>query len=246
MKNAKVTESCFVIMPFGEMWDEYYTQLYLPAITEAGLNVQRADDVFRAGSILQDIVGYISQAAVVLVDISENNRNVHYELGLAHALGKPTLLIAHQEVPEFFDVGHDRILRANKNEVFWGEKLKRDLVNALRGTLREPERAIPTVFMHIKPTRVEVDEVAVRLRRIDDQLEALVKTLTHPRPLLTSNLAEKIHSLDAAVEEAAKLLRTLPREAAIRQLMIEGYREAMAQAAVARAIGSVEPKRAVD
>lgn len=64
MKDAKADQSCFVIMPFGDMWDEYYTQLYARAITEAGLSGQRADDVFRAGSILQDIVAYISQAAV--------------------------------------------------------------------------------------------------------------------------------------------------------------------------------------
>ena len=246
MKDAKPGQSCFVIMPFGEMWDEYYIQLYAPAIMEAGLNVQRADDVFRAGSILKDIVAYISQAAVVLADISEDNRNVHYELGLAHALGKPTLLIAHQEVPQFFDVGHERMIKTNKNDAFWGEKLKRDLVSTLKRTLQEPERAIPTVFMHIKPTRIEVDEVAVRLRRIDDQLAALMRTLESPRQPLTSTLVEKIHSLDAAEEEATKLLRRLPSDAVIRQLMIEGYREAMAQAAVAQAIGKAAHKAATE
>lgn len=82
--------SCFVAMPFGGIWDDYYARIYAPAIEEAGLRPERTDDVFRAGSILQDIVASLARAAVVLVDITENNRNVHYELELAHALERPT------------------------------------------------------------------------------------------------------------------------------------------------------------
>jgi hypothetical protein len=100
--------------------------------------------------------------------------------------------------------------------------------------------------MHIKPTRVEVDEVAVRLRRIDEQLAVLVRMLASPRQPLTSTLVEKMHSLDAAEEAAAKLLRSLAPDAAIRQLMIEGYGEAMAQAAVARAIGKASHNASAD
>jgi hypothetical protein len=88
--NAKTVQradrTCFVVMPFGGIWDQYYSQIYEPAIAAAGLAAVRADDVFRAGSVLQDIVDLLLQSAVVLADISEGNRNVHYELGLAHAL----------------------------------------------------------------------------------------------------------------------------------------------------------------
>ena len=56
--------SCFVIMPFGGAWDHYYAQIYEPAIREAGLVAVRAHDVFRAGSILQDIVDLLSRASV--------------------------------------------------------------------------------------------------------------------------------------------------------------------------------------
>jgi hypothetical protein len=86
--------SCFVVMPLGGIWDLYYAQIYELAIAEAGLAPVRADDVFRTGSILQDIVDLLTRASIVLADITENNRNVHYELGLAHALGKPTILVA--------------------------------------------------------------------------------------------------------------------------------------------------------
>src|SRR5262245_65821577 len=97
-KEKQPIPSCFVVMPFGGMWDEYYTQIYVPAIQEAGLRPERADDVFRAGSVLHDIVASLSRAAVVLVDISDNNRNVPYELGLAHALGDRKTVVQGQSV----------------------------------------------------------------------------------------------------------------------------------------------------
>src|SRR5262245_20619558 len=110
-RDAKI---CFMVMPFGGIWDRYYTQIYEPAIGDAELVPVRADDVFRAGSVLQDVVDLLSRAAVVLADISESNRNVHYELGLAHALGKPTVLVAPKGAQLFFDVGQERMLGYEK------------------------------------------------------------------------------------------------------------------------------------
>ena len=238
MNKTSNVESCFVVMPFGDVWDEYYRQVYAPAIQEAALRPERSDDVFRAGSILQDIVGSLSRATVVLVDITENNRNVHYELGLAHALGRPTLLIAPRDQQLFFDVGQERMLTYDKNNAFWGDKLKDDLVRALRETRDQPQTAIPTAFMHIKPTRIESDEVVLRLRRIEEQLAELVRVAAAGRVTLVSGLVEKMKSLPAAQDEAEKLLRTMSRDAAIRQLMNQGYGAAMAETAVDRAAGS--------
>lgn len=107
------------MMPFGGIWDDYQTQIYMPAIQEAGLRLERADDVFRAGSILTDLVGSLVRSSVVLVDISENNRNVHYELGVAHALGRPTVLVAPRSMPVFFDTGQERMALYDKDNPFW-------------------------------------------------------------------------------------------------------------------------------
>jgi hypothetical protein len=221
-----------VVMPFGGIWDDYYGQIYVPAIQEAQLRPERADEVFRAGSILHDVVASVSRAAVVLVDISENNRNVHYELGLAHALGRPTLLVAPQGMPLFFDVGQERMITYDKNNAFWGTELQRVLVKALIETVAQPQTAIPTAFMHIKPTWIESDEVTLRLRRIEEQLAELSRSLIPARPQIQSGFAEKIHSPLAAQAEAVRLLRTLSPPDAVRQLVLEGYRQAMAEDAV--------------
>jgi hypothetical protein len=233
--------SCFVIMPFGGLWDDYYAQIYVPAIEDAGMDAVRADDVFRAGSILQDIVDLLTRSAIVLADVTENNRNVHYELGLAHALGKPTVLVAPAGMPLFFDVGQERIVTYGKDNPFWGADLRAKITRSAQETLRAPETAIPTAFMHIKPARFETDEVIVRLRRIEEQIGELLRSGQVGGRSLQSRYREIIKGLPAAEAMAERLLQTLEPEDVVRRLMIEGYGEAMAESAVATA--AARPRR---
>src|SRR5687767_13683863 len=72
---------CFVIMPFGGWLDDYYTDIYCPAIKAAGLAPHRADDLFRPSTIVNDIWAYTKKARLVLADLSGKNPNVFYELG---------------------------------------------------------------------------------------------------------------------------------------------------------------------
>lgn len=43
--------------------------------------------------ILSDIITSIQNSAVIIADITTDNPNVFYEIGYAHALGKPTILL---------------------------------------------------------------------------------------------------------------------------------------------------------
>src|SRR4051812_15457487 len=86
--------TCFVIMPFGQDQDRYFSKVYAPAIKKAGLQPLRADSVFRSSGIVDDIWRLTQQATVLLADLTGQNANVFYELGLAHARGKPVVLTA--------------------------------------------------------------------------------------------------------------------------------------------------------
>ena len=196
----------------------------------------RADEVFSAGSVLQDIVSRLMNSSVVLADITEENRNVHYELGLAHALGKPTVLIAPQGAQLFFDVGQERMITYSKDNAFWGADLATSISRTLRTTMENPASAIPTAFMHIKPVRLEQDEVVLRLRRIE---EVVFDILRHTGGGMLvgsfSRLKAIVKSLPVAELEAAELLKSLNSEEAITHLVSSGYGRVMAEAAVATA-----------
>ncbi|MCY4482640.1 MAG: hypothetical protein OXC12_07180 [Spirochaetaceae bacterium] len=72
--------------------------------------MQRADDVFRPGIILQDIINSLLDADLVIAEVTPPNPNVFYELGYAHALAKPTVLLARRggELP--FDISGYRVI----------------------------------------------------------------------------------------------------------------------------------------
>jgi hypothetical protein len=87
--------TAFVEMPFSEEWSAaVYSQLIQPSATSAGLSVVRGDEVSRAsGSLIANVWDAIAKAGIVMADLSADNPNVFYEVGLAHALGRPTFCL---------------------------------------------------------------------------------------------------------------------------------------------------------
>lgn len=86
--------SCFTIMPFRATWsNKVYKKLIFPAITSNKLSCKRGDDIPRDGALMTNISKAIFHSGLIIVDISDFNANVFYELGLAHALGKDTKIL---------------------------------------------------------------------------------------------------------------------------------------------------------
>lgn len=100
----------FVIMPFEPEFDRIYTDLIMPALESAGYEVKRADNVIDQQNILKDIIHHIVRADLIVAELTSLNPNVLYELGIAHGLLKPTILLAQavEEVP--FDLRSYRII----------------------------------------------------------------------------------------------------------------------------------------
>ena len=91
----------FVIMPFGGDFDEVFTELIEPTLSDIGFTVTRADLSNNQEQILKDIVNMIADAELVIADVTGLNGNVMYELGLAHAMGRKTAIITRniEELP---------------------------------------------------------------------------------------------------------------------------------------------------
>ncbi len=54
-KSRTFLDTCFVMMPFGEWFDTYYKELFVPAIKEAGMEELRADELFSTGTVIEQI-----------------------------------------------------------------------------------------------------------------------------------------------------------------------------------------------
>lgn len=144
-KNAQVREgeSCFVMMPFSDQIGGYYAKIYEPAIEKTGLRPIRADDdIFAVGKIIDQVWAGITAARVLVAELTGRNPNVFYELGLAHALKKPVVLVASNESDVPFDVRHIRVIYYDKDDPFWGDKLVKKITENILSAINNPEEAI--------------------------------------------------------------------------------------------------------
>ena len=106
----------FIVMPYGTKeqidFNRVYSDLIKPALETAGFEVFRADEEMRAGDIRTDMFQELLMADLVVADLSIDNANVWYELGVRHALrarGVIGIRCRRDYMP--FDVYTDRTLR---------------------------------------------------------------------------------------------------------------------------------------
>ena len=101
----------FVVMPFGlEDLQVVYEDYVKPTIEgQCYLRCIRGDDMFGSEVIMDDIIAAISNAEIVVADLTGQNANVFYEVGIAH-VGKPVLLLAQSVDDVPFDLRHRRVL----------------------------------------------------------------------------------------------------------------------------------------
>ena len=136
-------DSCFVMMPFAEPHNNYYSLVYEPAIKKAGLKPIRADhEIFGSGKIMDQVWSGINTAKVLVAELTTKNPNVFYELGLANALKKPVVLVSSNEEDVPFDLHHIRVIYYDVNDPFWGQKLLDKVAENVLSALKNPEEAI--------------------------------------------------------------------------------------------------------
>ncbi|MCX6291553.1 MAG: hypothetical protein NT126_07285 [Bacteroidetes bacterium] len=142
----KYLDTCFVMMPFGEWFDKYYKEIYIPAIKDASFEPIRADELFTTGSVVEQIWEQINKSKILLAELTGKNANVFYELGLAHAAVKPVIFISSNVDDVPFDLRHLRVIIYDIREPNWADKLKVKITEYLKNALKEPNKSIPHPF----------------------------------------------------------------------------------------------------
>jgi hypothetical protein len=89
---------CFVIQPFdGGKFDKRYDDIFAPAIATAGLEPYRVDRDPGVEVPVDDIHRGITTAAACLADITTDNPNVWFELGVAIASQRLVVIVCSKE-----------------------------------------------------------------------------------------------------------------------------------------------------
>lgn len=105
-------------MPFSKAFDDVYSLGIKAACDESGaVYCERVDKQIYQERWLDRIYNQIAKADIIIADMSTKNPNVFYEVGYAHALDKPTILLADKadEIPSdlkaYFHIIYENITR---------------------------------------------------------------------------------------------------------------------------------------
>ena len=104
-----------VMMPFDASFAPTYTSIQ-SACTDAGMECERADNIWEDSVVIQDIFALIFRSFIVVCDFSGKNPNVFYEAGIAHTLGKHVIPITQSADDIPFDLRHHRYLKYLPNK----------------------------------------------------------------------------------------------------------------------------------
>jgi hypothetical protein len=105
---TRLPRRAFIIMPYAAELDTLYDLVIEPAVTGLGDVIQRLDRLHRPGAITQQIEDGIRSADYCVVVLDGMRPNVLYEMGFAHALRKPLVLVMRKgEVSEATEVPFD-------------------------------------------------------------------------------------------------------------------------------------------
>ena len=123
-------DQVFILTPFHHMYEnDFY--IIDKVCHEFGFEVARGDESLIEGDILSHILKRICESELIIANITGKNPNVFYELGIAHALGKPVIIISKgiDEIP--FDLKTKQIV-VYKNNSDLSDRLRSSLLNTIR------------------------------------------------------------------------------------------------------------------
>jgi hypothetical protein len=109
-RNARIAiekNRCFVLMPFHSQFDLTYGDMK-KYLHDAGYICNRADELFGSVPIMSNIITEILRSHFVIADLTGQNANVFYELGIAHSFKDAhNIILLAQSVGDIpFDIRH--------------------------------------------------------------------------------------------------------------------------------------------
>ena len=109
-ESSTPKRTAFVIMPLTPDFNSVFDSFYCKILEANGMTVERADNGQNSQAITKDIVLSIRSSDLIVADLTGANPNVYYELGLAHAMDKPVIMLA-QDIDDLkFDLEAYRCL----------------------------------------------------------------------------------------------------------------------------------------
>lgn len=163
------------MMPFGAPFDEYYRDILIPNIRDVGLKAVRADEINKPGVIVNQIWKGIKDSTVCIADVSGRNANVMYELGMAHAIGRPVVQLVQRTEDLPFDLRAHRHIVYRTESPSWAAALGASLKKMLHSAIEEPHATL--VLSDSSPSEMAAHEAAMLMVFVPEDVSGRMRTV---------------------------------------------------------------------
>lgn len=144
-------ETCFLVCPIGVnnskeriRSDKLMRLILEPICHDLNINLVRVDKINQGTKITDDIHNQLDNAKYCIVDITDRNPNVFYELGYRIRSGMPTIIIKsdsdNYSIP--FDISTTRVFTYS----FDTEEISQSISSIKEAILNTPNRTIKEVY----------------------------------------------------------------------------------------------------
>jgi hypothetical protein len=152
----------FVAMPFDAPHSKALWKLLQRLCKDHGLDVRRADNALYPRPVVVDILEELERAEIIIADLTRQNPNVLYELGIAHTRCDSVILLAKRGQSLPFNLASLRCLFFNLNSTEGRNQLSQNLRRMLE-SIRQPHN--PTV---LKDKLARTQSVIADLKMLND------------------------------------------------------------------------------
>ena len=136
LKYKPIKPKVFIVMQFSNEYNILYNDVIKPVVESYDLECIRADEFYTSSPIIKDIIDSIQESYIIIAEITPDNPNVFYEIGYAHAINKPTILLCDKKREKLpFDVSGFRTL-FYENSIGGKNKVERDLKKFIENILK--------------------------------------------------------------------------------------------------------------
>lgn len=186
--------SAFLIMPFNEKFERLHGIINEVCIT-LGITPHRADDIFASKPIIENILECICKSEIIIVDLTEKNPNVFYELGIAHSLREQSsIILITQDINNIpFDIRHWPVIKYSNENVPALKASLKNKIQVCRNEIQQDEFIKQYLLAH----NLSINEIItfVNVSKKFDNFYPLIIALLKNDLTNILNYKEELHNL---------------------------------------------------
>ena len=208
-------KKAFVIMPYAKSFNRLYSIIIQGALEKMGYECVRQDMTGQGGHIMTNVIRNIAEADISIVDISDQNWNVAYELGIRHTMTKNGTIIMcrkDQKENEPFDIQGVNILYYDPNwmETFSEDQIISELVKRIEvaesSSVTTSDSPVHDVYTDLPESMLQLldaaqaDRLQERLKVLQEENDQLKKRLENAG--LSEDRQEQVVDIRTAIAQA--------------------------------------------